>query len=441
MTRFEYFLACMKAELFRRRAWIFTAFTIIQEGPDDWKKDPYPYRLVQAPKGGLFFVDPNNGLQLTAISDPREDGEAPFNNKERITLKKGDIANIRKPQIETNYGNLLANCITLVYPFGDKVEYIEGRFGPGKLEDIVIERLVDDIPDGARMMANPNHLYVSEYLKFADSMFYLGGFASIWVPAGTRKTLLPPPGIAELKAKLFEENKDRLHDPAVVAKIAKELREFDRAWLEGDDALNFMLEDKAFAVVRAKKFLMMGAETGLSEGIEVDLIKNSLIEGWDVNKFPAMNNSLRAGSFNRGAQTMLGGESVKWLLRASSNIQVTIDDCKSRLGIRLLLTEKNKKSSIGFSVVDDSEEGQTRLTNENIGSYLGKRIIRRSPMYCKLTMTDYCKVCVSERLAINPTAASSAVSEYGSAFLALYMKAAHGKALTLAKMNFKEQFQ
>lgn len=39
-----------------------------------------------------------------------------------------------------------------------------------------------------------------------------------------------------------------------------------------------------------------------------------------------MIDSLRAGSFNRGAQTVLGGVAFKELLRASSNLRIGADD-------------------------------------------------------------------------------------------------------------------
>jgi hypothetical protein len=62
-------------------------------------------------------------------------------------------------------------------------------------------------------------------------------------------------------------------------------------------------------------------------------------------------------------------------------------------------------------------------------------------MFCRLEKTDYCKACVGQRLAENPTGLSAAISEYGSAFLSIYMAAAHGKALVTAKLDFKTAIQ
>jgi hypothetical protein len=65
----------------------------------------------------------------------------------------------------------------------------------------------------------------------------------------------------------------------------------------------------------------------------------------------------------------------------------------------------------------------------------------RSPMYCKLDKTDYCKICLGERLANNPEGLSIAVSEYGSTFLSIFLSGAHSKSLQLAKLDWRAQLK
>lgn len=434
MTKLEFFLAAMQADQGRRRGWVISAFSLISEGPDDWKKNPYPYRIVQTP-AGKWFVDPNNDNQLSPIVGTIA-GEPPFNIKDRIALKAGSVPNLNQ-DIETTYGNLLFNYTAVIYPFGTKIPYQQGRVSPSDMEALILDRLKDTPKtDEPR---EDKWIYVDEYLKFADAMFYLAGFTQLCVPAGTRKTMTAPPGIEALKKRLLEENKDRLHDPATIAKIDAELVKADAEYLKGDASEGFLISNKSRNIVRKKLFLMHGAEVGLDEGVDVDLIQNSLAQGWDIDKFPAMNNSLRAGSYNRGAQTMLGGESVKWLLRASSNITVTKDDCGTRLGNVIAVTGDNYKWIEGFYVLTQS--GDVKVDKETSKSYVGKTVTVRSPMFCKLDKTDYCAHCVGERLAENPTALSSAIADYGSVFLSIYMAAAHAKGLMLAKMDFKTAIQ
>lgn len=440
MKRLEFFLAAMQVKMFRRKTWVVSAFALIQEGPEDYKKDPYPYRIVQQPTG-VFFVNPENSSELLPLEDVQPNNP-PFNKADIVNLKAGQVPNL-KEDIRTTYGNLLANYILLVWPFQDKISFVQGRMSPAKLEEVILP-LLEDNPTSqadyeARVAKKPNVVFVNQYLKFADAMTYISGFADLWVSAGTKKTLLPPPGVAELREQLFKKyNIDPSNptaDPAAVAMVAKELLAYDAKWLEGDDTLNFLISKKNFEVVRAKKFLMLGAESGLGDGQDVELIPNSLHEGWDVEKLPAMINNLRAGSFNRGAETMRGGEAVKWLLRASSNINIVKGDCGSQLGISVHLTDSTKKKYLGFSTI--TEQGSVQLTEENIGNYMGKHIKMRSPMYCHKPHTDYCEVCVGPRLTANPTGSSSAISDFGSTIMLMFMKANHGKALLLAEYDYK----
>jgi hypothetical protein len=432
MKKLDLFLAAMNAELYRKRAWVISVFALTNEASEDWKKDPYPYRIVQTPTS-FFFVDPTDVSKLVMIEDSVI-GVPLFNVAEPVDLEPGMVTNLTKGKAETSYGNVLLNYAMLVYAFGKKIEFLPGKIKPTQLENLVIEKLKDNVPVEER---NESDIYVDEYLKFCDAAFYLTAFTQICVPSASAKTLVAAPGIIEFRKKLIEENKDRLQDPVVVAKIDAALVEYDKAYMKGDIGEDFLIGGKAYAVVRKKLYGMHGAETGLEEKIDVDLIQNSLSEGWDISKFPAMNNSLRAGSFNRGAQTMLGGESVKWLLRGSSNISVTIDDCGSVMGVKRFIDQLNFEKYIGFSIV---EEGATKLlTKENVNGYMNKEVSVRSPMFCKLTKTDFCKCCVGSRLAASPTGLSTAISEYGSSFLAIFLALSHGKALQLAKMDYKKQ--
>lgn len=445
MKRLEFFLAAMRVGMFRRRAWVVSAFAVIQEGPDDYKKDPYPYRIVQQ-YNGAFFVDPENTEQLIPLEDSTP-GVPPFNKAEMIDLVPGQLVNVTEP-VRASYGNVLANAIVLVWPFGGKIPFVLGKLDPRALEDLILPRLIDT-PDELdpnapkpRTATIAQPIYVDEYLKFTNAMTYLSGFADLFVSGGTEKSLLPPPGVKEFRESLFKKynidpNNPNI-DPAVIAAIAKELQGFDAEWLKGDDALNLLIQKKNFDVIRAKKFLMVGAESGLGDGQDMELVPSSLHEGWEVDKLPAMINNLRAGSFNRGAETMRGGEAVKWLLRASSNINILQQDCGSRLGVRVLLTPEKRKKYLNFTIVS-TEPGleKIQLTDDIIDKYMGKFIKVRSPMYCKLPFTDYCAVCAGPRLAENPTGASSAISDFGSTIMLMFMKANHGKALLLHKYDYK----
>lgn len=431
MNKRDFFMAAMKAEEFRRSAWVLSAFCLINEGPDDWKADPYAYRIVQTPSGH-YFVDPANDGQLSLIDDAPK-GQPPFSIKDRIQLKAGEVPNLTK-NVDTNFGNLLLNYIVLVYPFGNKVEFMTGRFKSTDVEKAIIKRRKEDPPEGQER--DPNAIYVDEYLKFTDAAFSVVAFTQMCVPAATEKTMSNAPGIFELRDKLLKENWERRNDPAVIAQIDAQLVAYDREYMKGDRGADFLIKNKSFDIVRKRQFGMHGAEAGLNEGVEVELIDRSLSEGWDISKFPAYNNSLRAGSYNRGRETMFGGESVKWLFRASSNVAVTQKDCGSKVGLMYTVDGVNWGWLVGFWVITPS--GPVLVEDDAAAQkYVGKTVEVRSPMYCQLEKTDYCECCVGVRLASSPTALSAAITDYGSVMMYINMQAVHGKKLAVQKLDWK----
>lgn len=263
-------------------------------------------------------------------------------------------------------------------------------------------------------------------------MYALSALTQLCVPACSEKSTTAPPGIRELRDKLIAENKDRLHDSATIAKIDAELVSHLKEYLKGDSSMGF-LSNKSFDVVRKKLFLMNGAEASLDSDAGFNLVTRSLSEGWDMKDFAALCTGSRSGSYNRGAQTELGGEAVKWLFRAASNLAVTEDDCGSRLGNWMFAKNGEEHKLLGFTILDGQDS--VKIDKENVGTYMGKRVLVRSPMYCKLPKTDFCKVCVGERLANAPTSLATAVAHYGDTFMALFMKAMHSNVLELAELD------
>ena len=443
MNKREFYLRALAAGAYLTTAWNIACFSITAEGAEDWKKKPYPYRLVQLPNAH-YFVSPDNTEELVLIEDSKA-GQPLFARNELIHLEVGDLPNVYSP-LDTTYGNVLANQIMLVRPFNRKVPFMAGRISTKKIEAIIEQRLQErpdnwetEYQDRERDDPLKAPIYVDEYLKFCDGAFSLVAYTQLFTPADTRKTMTQPPGLVEYRNKLLEENKGRLHDRAVVADIAKKLQQYDAEYLKGDrGGEDFLTSGKSREIVRPRLFLMFGAEAGIEEKVDVDLIERSLTEGWDVSKFPAMNDGSRAGSFNRGKQTELGGEAVKDLFRASGNLKISSPDCGSTVGLPSFFKDSDADRMLGFTVIEENGS-LTKITRENVANYTNKEIRMRSPMTCKNSHTDYCGVCLGDRLTNNPTGLSMAVADYGSAFLDIYMKAAHAKAIQVARLSIKDQ--
>lgn len=431
MDKRSLLFAAFKAGEYKRKRFVISLFSLINEAPAEWQKDITPYRIIQTPTA-YFFIDPNNNNEIYPIDDAVA-GQPLFNVKDTLTIKAGEIPNVTE-DITTTYGRLLFNYVVLIYSFNDKIPYINYKIKASQIENILIP-LFKDTPEKDEDRSN-KYIYVDEYLKFTSSMFYLTAFTQLCVPGVTAKLITPAPGMDKLKAKLLEQYKDTLNDPETISKIDAELVAYDKEYIKGDLGEGFLIKGDAYSKVRKKLFSMHGAEVGLEEATKLELIKNSLNEGWDMNAFPEMNNSLRAGSYNRGQETMKGGEAFKWLQRSSSNINITIDDCGSGLGIVLDVNDTNYSSLVGFTLV--TKEGMLKIPDlETAKKYIDKKVMMRSPMFCKVGKTDFCHTCVGENLSNNPTGASVAITGFGSTMMQIQMKKMHGQTLQLAKMDFK----
>ncbi len=431
-TKLDYFIQALKAECFRRRAWVFSVFSVTKE--DDDKSEIYPFKIYKQ-EGKYCYKDPSNGMNLTVIED--SDTNLPLlNHKETIRVGYTVAANLPpiKEMFETTYGNMFFNYVALIYPFGNKIPFQFGRVKASKIEDIISTKLTSN-PPNLEDERDPNLIYVDEYLKFGEAVMYLSGFTQLWVPGGGVRAMTCHPDTAKVKAALLEKYKGQLHDPAIIAKIEAELIKFDKEnWINSDpDASGFLIKKKSTDIVRKKMFLMYGSEEGFEEKVDANPIFNSLDEGWDFDKFPDMLNVARVGSFKRGAETQLGGEAVKWLLRASSNLAITGDDCGTTNGIPIVITEKNKSNFMRRYIV--GSDGPILLTEENMTQYINQRIVLRSPLFCKLDKTDYCAKCCGDKLSTHKSGLSMAVSDYGSIFMGIMMSAAHSKGLSTAKMD------
>ena len=431
MHKLDYIKEVFKAGLHTKRNWVFSAFTVIQEDINAWKRDPFTYRIVQTPSG-VFYVRPDN-KQLEALEGITK-GQAPFHFMEGIDLKAKEFENVNT-DMRVSIGNLFFNLCAIIPAFGSKMPFVTGNVNIGKLENEIAKKLKDTPMPGETRQKDA--YYVDEYLKFCDSFLYLTEFTQICTWALTEKAITQAPGTIELRNKLVEENKDNLTDPLVVAKIEAELLKHDAEYLKGDPSENFLISKKSRNTARKKLFLDYGADPGLTATFEVDMVQKSLSEGWDTSKMPTMINALRAGSFNRGAETQLGGEAVKWLYRASSNINILDQDCGSRIGLAVTVDEYNKNKLINKRIIT---QNSTKLIKDEAeaNTYLGKRLMVRSPLYCKLPKTDYCRYCLGENLGVNPNAGSTAISKLGSVFMSLSLKAFHSTSLVVTSTTIDE---
>jgi len=422
----DYFLWALQNDLHLHKRWILEAFALFRPGPNH----DYGKPLIIAPDGRYAIVDKETEDGITYIEDAMP-GEPLFRPLEKLILNPGDLPNVTE-RVVTCYGNALVNQLVLVYAFGNKIPYIPGPIKVGAIEKIIQNRWDDEASDEG-LPPHQQPLRTAEYLRFNEAVGQLPGLSQLCVPSATRKTMTADPAMIKRRDELLAANKDRLHDPVVLAGILKELTSMDRAWMKGDPGERFYIKDKSYDVVRLKVFIMQGISAGFGEA--GDLIPTSLDEAWDISKLPAMVNQLRDGSFSRGAQTALGGVETKFNNRIFQNSIVAEDDCGSKRGITILMTKTKLPHYIGnYQVIKGAP---VVLTEDSLKDLVGKRIEVRSPIYCKTGGANYCAKCMGDRISSTPQALGTYASDIGSIFLSLFMAAMHGKSLKTEELDLE----
>lgn len=427
MDKYAFFIKGLQEGKYKDKRWVLRAFALVRESKTE--SDLKPYDILQS-SAGFSYLSPETNA-LAPFKGAVKAGEPLFASTEEITVKKGEIPGFLKDET-TTIGRLLYHCMIFVYPFGDKVPFTNALLNMGKFEDELASKLEDDVEEGKT--ENAGSFYCHELIRYYEAIAYSRTLAMLFVPAASQKSLSISPEVLKRRDELFNDPNIDMNDQATAAAVETELVEMDKASFKGDVASGFLINKKDFAIVRKKRFISFGSGDRMVPGTRTKYVRRSLNEGTDVGMFKEYVDEMRTGSYKRGVETMFGGELDKWLVRQSSNMRVIPGSCGTSVGMPTLITEFNKLNMLGRHIVVGG--GYDTLTEDNIGTYLGKKVLRRSPATCNQGKPDYCEVCLGAKLSMNPDALSVAFSQYGHAFMGESMSAMHGKSLSIAVMDF-----
>jgi hypothetical protein len=420
----EFFLTCLKDGLYKRMAWCLRAFTITRGEGGLFE----PYLLDNQ---WVVRVKPGDEEDAILAISGTEPTKPVFAKREVADFKKGDFIGC-EADCDAPYAWVLWHHIVIVYGMGNKIAFKPDRTRIVDVENIIAERLTSNPPD--RSVNDPSKIYVWEYLRYTEAVGgILSGLTQVFTPGTTRRSLVTDPKVRTTREQLLKDNKDRLHDPATISMMKSKLEAIDREWVKGDDAEDYLIGKKNFSIVRMKTLCMHGEEAAFGDGTNVTLIPTSLDEGLDLNHLEDYVNSLREGSFNRGAQTALGGEAVQYLIRVFQNHAIVEPDCGSILGLVRTIPVDMASKFIGYHIFDGGRP--IHLQPDNISKYAGKQVVIRSPQFCHTPGAGYCERCMGDVNAKHPTSLGTQASDVGSTLLLIFMGKAHGTALRTTRFD------
>ena len=440
MSPEAYLLFSIKHECYMKRSWVISVFAVTQDN-EETKKITYPGKLIREPFGFFFIDDSGERVQ---IETTKKTSEPLFSVKDQITITRDwiptlstAIRSIRSISIVTSIGTLFINLVALYKPFNGKFPYMEGKFKVSDIEDQIAERLQSTPPEGQERKQDV--YYIDEYINFANAIVYLETLATIFVHSVTEVGLLPAPGRKEFKKELLKRYDGKLQDPVEMAKFETELKNFDREYLKNDPSYGKFMSGKVEGA-RSDSFLSMGGQqNNFNDSMEVTPIVQSLDEGFplDPEGFTAIANTIRYGSFSRGAETVNGGVVAKALMRAADSWRITKGDCGSTLGIQRIYGETEIKKIVGRYLL----VGSKLVLIENIEqakAYINRKIIVRSPQYCSREGTQTCEVCAGLALAKYPTGLPIPLMEVSGGILNDSLKKMHNSKLSTVTMKLSD---
>lgn len=428
MTILEFYLEAIRKDAHLRSEWVTRMFCV-SNLPTELVSEPYPYQLYDVE--GVYHYHLDGELHSLGAKTDK-----PLLHKDLpVNLKPGDLLNVTK-EVITTVGNVLANAIMFIYPFGNKIEFLLGQFNLGKIEAGIVARLEDDLEEG--MEPDPEKLYVNELIRFIDATTSLVAFNTLFVPGLTERALGPCPAALKRMDQLLKVHAHELDNPVVVAGIQKEIQALDREYIQSDPDAGFYYKDKSFAVVRMKMYYMYGIEKNFTGDGTYTFVENSLIKGWDYSKLPEMCNTARDGSFKRGAETALGGEKVKIAFRALSGIIVSEEDCGSTVGEPVNITTDNRQDFIGNTFIVGGKS--VLIDDANSSNYIGQRVIVRSPLACHTKDGNYCLTCMGMFMKGRENTVAARVADIPSTMMSQSMAAMHGKQLKSVKVDLNRAF-
>lgn len=443
MNKLDYLKLSFQNRQYIHRNWCVRAMATFTD-PAGSAVPTEPYTLVNEPWGLAFIDDKGERVRITDYKQ----GDGPlFLPTTPVTIDNTWLPNV-KGVIETDFGRLLANAVLITESFGTLVPYMEGEVTITAIEKIIAPLMrSNERPKGnpiglsnspSTLVMEPGQIYVHHYLKLGAGIEHLATFMDLFTIAMTKKSILPPTGIKEFKAKLIAEYGTRLQDPVVLSEFEDKLKEFDAAYLKDDPSFGRFTSGKILKDSRKKIHLSMGAEGGFGTLVAVT---NSLTEGDpdDPEQIVAIANGNRAGSYSRGAETVEGGVAAKKMLAAANNYVIQKGDCGSKLGITRLYDKNQLEGLKGRIIISGETQKQVEL-DADTSVYLGRVLMTRSPMYCKLKDENICAACAGLALARYTTGISLTLTEISAAILGARMKAMHTNALTVNEFDLETVF-
>lgn len=444
MDNISYFIKACQAGAYKKKKWVFSVFLTANLTESRTEKH-FPGQLyLKNGKPHFYAQDFDNSrspeemveVTLNGKSIDYLKGERIVHVNEPIIITPEDYPGLSSSKVETTPGLFFINMYTIYYALKEKYPYQEGpKIDFEKIVKELAMTCLDDPPEDTPL--DPSKVYTQEVKTLMRCISALSGFIPVNSPSSTYYTVTPAPGIDALKKKILEEYKGKKIGSTDIVEIERRLIEADLEYVNQDPHVGFYNNyRKQIETGRKKMYVMQGQQKYMDPNKDPAFITTSLSETTDVSAFPAIIDGIREGSYSRGKKTALGGVLTKLVFRIYSAAAIVKEDCGTKNGVTRTIFPYAKSRYLGSYIVGPSGQ-PILLTNDNIGQYVGKTVLMRSPAFCQAEAEGrgYCMKCMNESLRNYKNSIASLGATVTSAMNGRFMKAMHANVISTVLLD------
>lgn len=313
-----------------------------------------------------------------------------FITSERVHLDPKEYIN--EEEENTNVGIILFNKLLIENMIED---VIPGRFFNDVITKSSFEKILNYIGAGIMdrkiSMSDPSDTRLYRFFKAYEC--WALKCPAIFSPSYTLGVILPNKDVMKEKEKLLKDNPTTVED---IAKMEDKLVDLAKVKTEGDPGRTLFDSGArgSFSNDYKNMSIMVGSVMNPITH-QYDLMTSNYIDGISKKDLPAAGNVVVTSEYPKAIGTARGGYITKQFYAAFQGI--TLDkhgsDCGTKKGLNIVITEDHASSFIDQYVMVNGKP--ILLSPENINSFIGKRVLLRSPMYC--IGDKYCNICMGER--------------------------------------------
>lgn len=428
-TKLEYLKGAIQLlKPIENKDWYIMMFTVpVLKETKLWEEREL-YSLVTQTDGVYYVDEINDAKTLVRIDDWKRDTPILYFTDE-IKIDSTWISNVNEDTV-TTVGRLLVNRLCLESVLGNRLPYINKKMQQNEIESAIISKVKNEED------LTEKDISVKEMIECINRLNFLMGISTFTNIGATEKTITPPPGIKEYKAKLIKEYGDRLKDPVTLVEFQNKLAAVDNEYLADDPAAKNLFNKKS-RTGRAKMFLTYGTTLDFDNTGD-NVVLGSLSEGIDTSpkEIAKYMNDLRYGSFSRGADTALSGYAYKILQRALSGLRISKTPCNTTKGFKRKITNGNYKGLIGRYI---KQNGWVLVSDEEKAKEYKEKLVEvRSTLYCTSGNNTVCYACMAESYKTQEAGISNLAANISAVLMVNFLKRMHSNSVEVTEIEMED---